>query len=105
MAHMYILHCHDGSYYTGSTAKDPELREWEHNADPVLGAAYTWKRRPAHLVYVEEFESIVDAFLREKQVQRWRRAKKEALIAGRHEELRALSRARPSTSSGTVEGC
>jgi len=89
---MYILRCHDGSYYTGSTARDPELREWEHNADPLLSASYTWQRRPVYLVYLEEYETVTDAFQREKQVQKWSRAKKEALIAGRLDDLRLLAR-------------
>lgn len=94
MPFMYILRCRDGSYYTGSTDKDPELRLWEHNHDEHLAARYTIKRRPLVLVYLEEFERIDAAFAREKQVQRWSRAKKQALIDGRGHDLPALSRAR-----------
>ena len=74
---MYILECSDGSYYTGST-KELEMRLAQHQAG--VGAKHTSKRLPVKLVYVEEYERIDDAFYREKQVQGWRREKKEALI-------------------------
>jgi putative endonuclease len=79
MAHMYILKCADGSYYTGSTI-DLERRLWQHQNG--LGANHTAKRLPVTLVYCEFFEYVADAFYREKQVQGWTRRKKEALIAG-----------------------
>jgi putative endonuclease len=75
---MYILQCADGSYYTGST-KDLERRLAQHQNGE--GANYTKKRLPVKLVYYEEFDRIDYAFRREKQVQGWSRAKKEALIA------------------------
>ena len=85
---MYILECADGSYYTGST-NNLELRLWQHeNAE---GANHTKKRLPVKLVYSEEFEWVQDAFYREKQVQGWRREKKEALIRGEHSLLPELS--------------
>jgi putative endonuclease len=77
MAWMYILECCDGSYYVGST-KDLERRLAEHQEG--LGARYTSRRSPVKLVYCEEYQRIDDAFYREKQVQGWRRAKREALI-------------------------
>ena len=97
---MYILECSDGSYYTGST-KELEIRLAQHQA--WVGAKHTSKRLPVKLVYVEEYERIDDAFYREKQVQWWRREKKEALISGKYEELPSLAISRkmfPSTSSG-----
>ena len=99
MAFMYIVRCRDGSYYTGSTEKDPEARVWEHNHDEHLAARYTIKRRPVTLVYVEQFDRVDVAFCREKQVQNWSRAKKEALIAGRVDELEHLSRSHASSPS------
>ena len=89
MAWMYILECCDGSYYVGST-KDLERRLSEHKDG--LGANYTSKRLPVKLVYYEEYERIADAFYREKQVQGWRRAKREALINGNLELLPALAK-------------
>ena len=89
MAWMYILECADGSYYVGST-KDIERRLWEHQSG--LGAKYTSRRLPVKLVYSEEYERVADAFTREKQVQNWSRAKREALIKGEYEKLPLLAK-------------
>ena len=106
MAYMYIARCRDGSYYTGSIDKDPEIRIWEHNNDEHLAARFTIKRRPIVLAYAECFDRIDMAFAREKQVQGWSRAKKEALIDGRGGDLPALSRSGrdASTSAATGQG-
>ena len=56
------------------------------------GANFTKKRLPIELIYVEEFERIDYAFKREKQIQRWSRGKKEALIEGDIEKLKALAK-------------
>ena len=89
MAWMYILECSDGSYYVGST-NDLERRIWEHNEG--LGGKYTARRRPVKLVYAAEFASIAEAYEREKQVQGWGRAKREALIDGDYAALQELAR-------------
>lgn len=81
--YMYILECSDGSYYVGSTV-DLGRRLEEHALG--MAAAYTRRRRPVRLVYVEEFASVVDAFAFEKRVQGWSRRKREALIEGRRED-------------------
>ncbi|MFD4960230.1 GIY-YIG nuclease family protein [Microbacterium sp. NPDC058389] len=94
MAWTYILRCRDGSYYTGSTEKHPDVRLWEHNNDDELAAAFTRKRRPVELIYAEEFARVDEAFRREKQLQGWSRAKKDALIERRGADLPALSRSR-----------
>ncbi len=89
MAWMYILECCDGSYYVGST-KDLTIRLSLHSAG--RGANYTSKRLPVKLVYCEEYDRIDDAFHREKQVQGWRREKREALINGNSELLPGLAK-------------
>jgi putative endonuclease len=89
MSWMYILECADGSYYVGST-KDIERRLWEHQSG--LGAKYTSRRLPVILVYSEEYERVSDAFTREKQVQGWGRAKREALINDEYEKLPPLAK-------------
>ncbi|MCB9004081.1 MAG: GIY-YIG nuclease family protein [Ardenticatenaceae bacterium] len=88
-AHMYILECADGSYYTGST-KDIEKRLWQHQNGE--GANYTKKRLPVKLVYAEPYDRVEDAFRREKQVQRWSRRKKKALIEANYDKLIEFSR-------------
>ena len=85
---MYILECSDGSYYTGST-KDLERRLEQHQAGE--GANHTAKRLPVKLIYYEEYNRIDHAFDREKQVQGWSRAKKEALILGEIDNLPELA--------------
>lgn len=89
MPYMYMLRCSDDSYYVGSTW-DVERRLAQHNNGE--GAAYTRRRRPVVLVYVEEYSRIEDAFARETQVQNWSRAKREALIAQDDARLSQLSR-------------
>ena len=85
---MYILECVDGSYYTGSTI-DLERRFLQHTNGE--GANHTKNRLPVKLVYFEEYSRIDTAFYREKQVQRWRREKKEALIRGEFKKLPELA--------------
>ena len=92
-SYMYILKCSDGSYYTGST-RELEKRVMEHNMG--MGSNYTRKHRPVELVYFEEFQRVDDAFAREKQVQGWSRAKKDALIQGQFGRLTDLSRKKQS---------
>lgn len=90
---MYILECSDGTYYTGSTV-DLEKRMWEH--ENLRGANYTKKKGPVKLVYVENFERIDAAFEREKQIQGWSHAKKQALVENRQHELPALAKSHGS---------
>jgi putative endonuclease len=85
----YILECSDGSYYTGST-KNLFVRLQEHAKG--RGANHTKKRVPVQLVYFEVFPTIHLAFRREKQIQKWTRRKKEALIKKLYDELPRLSR-------------
>ena len=100
---MYILKCADGSYYTGST-NNLELRLQQHQRGE--GAKHTRKRLPVELVYYEEYERIDHAFFREKQVQGWRREKKEALINGKIDKLPELSRgfSHPVASTNSASG-
>lgn len=93
---MYILQCADGSYYLGST-NNLAIRLVQHQNG--LGANHTQKRLPVMLVYAEEFNRIDEAFAREKQVQKWRREKKEALIKGEYQRLPELARAYSSLHS------
>ena len=87
--HFYILKCSDGSYYAGSTT-NIENRIKTHNKGE--GPAYTAKRRPVRLVYNEEFSSLDGTVKRERQIKKWSRAKKEALIFGEKKMLKKLSK-------------
>jgi putative endonuclease len=88
--YVYILLCSDGSYYTGVT-NDLDRRFAEHVSgdDPNC---YTFKRRPLVLKYYEYYRVIDDAILREKQIKRWSRAKKQALVNEDGNKLTELSR-------------
>jgi len=83
---VYILRCADGSIYVGQT-HDVERRIAKHNEG--MAAAFTARRRPVQVVYRESFPDRRAAVTRERQIKRWTRAKKEALIAG---DLAALKR-------------
>jgi putative endonuclease len=86
---MYILKCNDGTFYVGS-CRNVELRMEQHYAG--LGSTYTSKRQPVELLYCEEYARMADAYAREKQVQGWSRAKRLALIEGRFDDLKGLSK-------------
>jgi predicted GIY-YIG superfamily endonuclease len=79
MYYVYILRCSDNSYYAGSTS-NLERRLEEHRAGFYQG--YTSARLPVELVWSSEFPTENEAFLIERQIKGWSRAKKEALIRG-----------------------
>ena len=54
--------------------------------------AYTLRRRPVKLVFYVEFEDAVSAQEFERQIKKWTRAKKEALIRGEWEKLPELAK-------------
>ena len=95
-AYLYILHCADGSYYTGTARAGLEQRVAQHNAGTYGG--YTAQRRPVTLVFSQWFDRITDAIEAERQVKGWSRAKKEVLIRGDFEQLPELSKRRQNAS-------
>jgi len=76
---VYILECLNGSYYTGRTA-DVYERFMQHIFG--LGGWYTAKHGVKRLAYFEEYDDSETACLREYQIKKWSRAKKEKLIRG-----------------------
>ncbi|MEN8194829.1 MAG: GIY-YIG nuclease family protein [Bacteroidota bacterium] len=87
-AWVYILKCADGKYYTGSTT-NLSIRLAEHRAKKYKG--FTSYRLPIELVYSAEFNSYHEAFQIERQIKKWSRAKKEALIKNDYDELHKLA--------------
>jgi predicted GIY-YIG superfamily endonuclease len=87
----YMLRCRDGSYYTGHT-DDLDVRLAQHQRGTLGG--YTARRRPVQLVWCDTFPTRDEAFAAERRLKGWSRAKKEALIAGDWERVRALARNR-----------
>lgn len=88
-AWFYILRLQSGTLYIGAT-KNLEKRYAEHRAGSA--GRTTSLDPPLSLVYSEEHNSFSEARQREAQVKRWSRAKKEALVAGDKDKLRALSK-------------
>jgi len=84
---VYILRCADDSLYVGLTS-DLANREAYHNEG--RGSRYTAARRPVQVIYSECHDTIEQARARERQLKRWTRAKKEALIAGDRVLLKRL---------------
>ena len=85
---VYILRCRDHSYYVGQT-QDLIQRLALHSA--ANGPAYTASRLPVRLVYQETCTTLDEAVRREKQLKRWSRAKKQALISGELAQLKELA--------------
>ncbi len=94
IGYVYILECSDESFYTGSTI-DIEKRLVAHQEGK--GANHTRKKLPVKLVYLERFNSIDEAFYREKQIQGWSRKKKIALITQNFHLLPDLSECKNKT--------
>jgi len=90
-AWVYILQSADGSLYIGQT-RDLAERFRKHRLG--LGSKFTEDHQTPRLVYCEGPVPLGDAVTRERQLKRWSRAKKEALIRGDLPVLQALSRAR-----------
>ena len=86
---MYILRCANGGYYTGHTT-NLKLRLAEHQSGEADG--WTRHRRPVELVFSQEMPSKDEAFLAERRIKGWSRAKKEALIAGDWDTVRQLAK-------------
>ena len=84
---VYILRCADGSLYIGQTA-DLHLRLLKH--DDGTACRFTARRRPVALAYCEAHTTRDAALKRERQLKRWTRVKKEALIAGDLARLKKL---------------
>ena len=88
---VYILHCADGSYYTGHT-DNLEKRIAEHHTGEYK--CYTSTRRPLTLVLSEDFPTREDALVSERQIKGWSRKKKEAMIRGDWAEVSKLAKGR-----------
>lgn len=73
--------------YVGVTS-DIRKRVWQHKHKIVKG--FTQQYNVDKLIYFEFLPSMKDAILREKQLKKWSRAKKEHLINTRNPEYNDL---------------
>ena len=87
---VYILECADKTFYVGVTANIKQRLE-EHQRSKYDGS-YTARRLPVELVFYCQFMDISLAIEFEKKIKKWSRAKKQALIEGRFENLPNLAR-------------
>ena len=78
--YVYILKCTD----------DLDVRIAAHQEGLIPG--YTRKRRPVQFVFADDFPTRIDALERERQIKKWTRAKKQALIARDWLRLQQLAR-------------
>ncbi|MGY6647495.1 GIY-YIG nuclease family protein [Wenyingzhuangia sp. IMCC45574] len=88
--YVYILYCSDNTYYTGIT-NNLNRRVEEHETGKHFNS-YTSRRLPVQLVYYCSFTNPEVAIAKEKQIKKWSKAKKEALIDGEYEKLPNLAK-------------
>ena len=77
-----------GTLYIGVTS-GLVARLWQHRSGEVKG--FTSRYRVHRLVRFEQFATMHDAITREKQLKRWSRSKKAALIATLNRHWRDLA--------------
>ena len=87
--YVYILKCNDNSYYVGHT-DNIEKRIAEHHSNEYH--CYTSKRLPIEVVFTECFATRDEAFNAERQIKKWNRQKKEALITKNFSQLSLLAK-------------
>lgn len=83
---VYVLQCSDMSLYIGCTHN---LASRLKHQNERRASSWTAGRLPIRLVYYEILPGLLSARRRERQLKKWERAKKDALIEG---ELGVLSR-------------
>lgn len=78
--YVYILLCHDGSFYTGYTKN---LQERVRLHDNGKGAKYTKSHKPKELAYAECFTFRAEAMRREKAIKKLSHRQKLELVNSR----------------------
>ena len=86
---VYILKCHDNSYYTGHT-DNLEMRIAQHK-DRTFPTCYTATRLPVEMVFSQEMPTRDEALTAERQIKGWSRKKKEAMMCGDWNEVSRLA--------------
>src|SRR5205823_4463038 len=85
---VYILASkRNGTLYTGVTS-DIARRAWQHRSNAVDGFVRDYGVH--RLVFVEFYETMADAILREKRIKKWRREWKLELIERHNPQWRDL---------------
>jgi putative endonuclease len=94
--YIYILECNDDSLYIGVT--NNVGRRFIEHVSGLHENSYTFSRRPLKLVFCKQFDRPMKAIKYEKQLKRWSRAKKNALIRNDLDLLHELARCKNETS-------
>lgn len=76
---VYILRTSSNTLYIGQT-NNLEKRLKEHNNKTTKSAKYVRYFTSVTLVYKEIYSSRIEALKRERQLKKWTKAQKEALI-------------------------
>lgn len=77
--YVYLLTNNNGKVMYVGVTNDLQRRIYEHKQKLVKG--FTQRYNIDRLVYFEETDDVVAAITREKQIKKWRREKKNALVA------------------------
>ena len=86
---VYVMASLSGTLYTGYT-NNVYRRSWEHQLGE--GSEFTKKYGCERLLWYEQFRYADVAIAREKEIKKWRRGKKVALIQAMNPSWRDLSR-------------
>ena len=87
--YVYILTNWNGKVMYVGVTKDLMRRLFEHKHKLIPG--FTSKYNVHKLVYFEETEDVLTALEREKEIKKWRREKKNSLVAKKNPEWKDLS--------------
>ncbi len=87
---VYIIECTDNSFYVGVT--NDIFRRFSEHENGIDTKSYTFNRRPLKLVFYTSFTDLNIAIEREKQIKKWSKNKKKALINGEFSQLPNLSK-------------
>jgi predicted GIY-YIG superfamily endonuclease len=79
--------------YIGQT-NNLDNREKQQINKTEKAAKFIKDGKEFYLVYQEEYETRLEAMRRELQLKGWTRAKKEALISGKLDKLKSLSKSK-----------
>jgi putative endonuclease len=86
---VYLLTSKDNKVMYVGVTNDIKRRLYEHKNKMVKG--FTEKYNVNRLVYYEETSDVLAAMAREKEIKRWRREKKDALVVAVNPEWKDLS--------------
>ena len=89
--YVYITTNHDRTVLYIGVTNDLSRRLYEHKENKGTGKSFTGKYYCYNLVHYEHFSNIEHAIEREKEIKKWRREKKDALIASINPDWKFLN--------------